>query len=148
MDQDALTIPACPLTTCNAAATVSHCYTATGFPRPMHAARVAVMQAAAAGADVGPAVPPAPAGRKTGSRPSQKQAGILAAAIARGGLYELSAYRFAGDAQKRAAVLAMADDARGWMRKADETPHATLYEITVEGRNAEARYRDWMNGKK
>lgn len=146
MDQVTLTIPACPLATCTAGAGVSHCYTATGFPRPMHAVRVTLMQQAATAADSTPPVEPRPAGHLAGRRPSDKQALILAAAIRNGGVYELSGYRFAGDAQRRAAVLAMANDSRGWMRKLRETEHGTLYEITNEGRNAEARYRAWMNG--
>jgi hypothetical protein len=146
VDQVTLTIPACPLATCTAGAGVSHCYTATGFPRPMHAVRVALMQDTVRAADSTPPAAPRPAGRLTGRRPSDKQAAILAAAIRGGGMYELSGYRFAGDAQRRAAVVAMADDARGWMREVEETEHGTLYEITNEGRDAEARYRAWMNG--
>lgn len=147
MDQvKTLAVPGCPLATCEAGAGDSRCYTATGFPRPMHTARIQLMQTIAQVADTAPAAEPRPAGRLTGRTPSPKQGRILAAAIRGGGIYELSGYRFAGDAQRRAAVLAMADDARGWMRELRETPHATLYEITPEGRNAEARFRE-KNGE-
>lgn len=137
--------PVCPLATCDAPAGASYCLTPTGFRRPLHDVRVAAMQATAAGTPA-PAVEQPPAGRLAHRRPSEKQVKILAVAADDGGLYELSGYGFHGEAQRRAAVLAMVDDSRGWMRHVRETQHGTLYEITNEGRSALARYRDWMNG--
>lgn len=138
-------IPACTLATCGAGAGVSYCLTPTGFRRPMHAVRVAALRATADGIPVVSA-PPTPAGKNAHRRPSEKQANILGRAVDNGGLYELSGYGFHGEAQKRQAVLAMADPSRGWMRHVQETQHGTVYEITNEGRDALARYRDWMNG--
>lgn len=137
--------PACELVTCGAPAGASYCLTPTGFRRPLHAVRLAAMQATADGQDTPPPAP-APAGRHAHKRPTEKQAGILARAEADGGLYELSGYGFSGEAQRRAAVLSMVNDTRGWMRHVRETTHGTLYEITSPGRGALARYRDWMNG--
>jgi len=129
--------PACP--TCVAQAGDVWCYTATGFRRHWHAARRRA-------ADGQPAPEQKPAGHLTGRRPSDKQANILAAAIAGDDTYEVSGYGFHGEAQKRAAMLAMADEARGWFRHLRETQHGTLYEITDAGRDAAARYETWMNG--
>lgn len=138
-------IPACTLATCGAAAGTRYCLTPTGFRRPLHAVRVAAIQAAAAGTPAPPA-PERPAGRHAHRRPSDKQARILAQAADSGGLYELSGYGFHGEAQRRTAVLAMVDNARGWMRHVRQTQHGDLYEITNGGRDALARYRAWMNG--
>jgi hypothetical protein len=103
------------------------------------------MQATAAGTPI-TAADPKPAGRNAHRRPSEKQAHILAQAADDGGLYELSGYGFHGEAQRRAAVLAMVDESRAWMRHVRETQHGDLYEITNGGRDALARYRQWMNG--
>jgi hypothetical protein len=131
--------PDCPLKTCSATVGDVWCYTPTGFRRHWHAARRAVVAGATA-----PAVPAA--GKLAGRRPSEAQQRILAAAMAGGGMYELSGYTFHGDAQRRAAMTAMADQARGWFRQLHHTDHGTMFEITDTGRNAYYRYKDWMNG--
>lgn len=138
-------IPACTLATCGAPAGARYCLTPTGFRRPLHAVRVAAIEAAAA-TPITPAAP-RPAGRLAHRRPSDKQARLLAQAVNNGGLYELSGYGFHGEAQRRTAVLAMTDDARGWMRHVRQTQHGDLYEITNGGRDALARYQTWMNGR-
>lgn len=131
--------PACPRDRCRATAGDLWCYTATGFRRHWHAAR----RLLAAGQN-----PPAAAadGSRTGQRPSEAQQRILTQAVAGGGLYEVSGYTFAGDAQRRAAMTAMAGPACGWFRHVQETPHGDVYEITDAGRRAYYRYQDWMNG--
>lgn len=132
--------PACPRPSCGARAGDPWCLTATGFPRGMHAARLALIRGEEPAAGK-------PAGALTGRRPSEAQQRILVQAAAAGGLYELSGYRFHGDAQRRAAMTAMADDARGWFREVRHTDHGTLFEITTAGRSAAYRYEDWMNGR-
>ncbi len=136
------TIPACRHKTCGARPGDRNCYTPTGFVRHWHVIRV---NDAAAG-DQTTEPDRAPAGRLAGRRPSEKQAGILAQAVHNGGLYEMSGYSFAGDAQRRAATLSMAGEERGWFQHVRETQHGTLYEITPAGRDALARWDAWMNG--
>ncbi len=130
--------PACP--SCPAQAGDLACYTATGFPRHWHARRRTLA--------LGGTLPAAkPAKSRAGARPSHKQADILASAISNDGVYEVSGYRFRGDAQRRSAMAAMSDDTRGWFTHAGETPHGTLYKITQTGRDAWARYEAWMRGE-
>lgn len=130
-----LNTPDCPRSGCGAKAGDPQCYSATGFPVPMHKVRLH----GAAREKV--------AGRLAHRRPSDKQYLILAAAVDAGGMYELSGYRFAGDAQRRAAMTAMVDVERGWFVRLRDTQHGTLYEITDAGRNAYYRYVDWMDGR-
>lgn len=132
--------PACPTKSCRAVAGDPWCYTATGFRRHMHAARWALIE--------GKPVSERPAGSMAGRRPSHLQADILSWAIAdENGQWELSGYTFSGDAQRRAAMLAMSDEPRGWFTKVRETDHGTLYQVTDVGRAAWQRYDDWMNGR-
>lgn len=130
-----LNTPDCGHLGCNAKAGDPWCYTRTGFPRSMHAVR----RRGAAQDKV--------AGKRAALRPSEKQYQIMQAAVDGGGMYELSGYRFAGDAQRQAAMAAMADVERGWFVRVRDTQHGTLYEITDTGRNAYYRYIDWMDGK-
>lgn len=132
--------PACPLPTCPAGEGDRFCYTATGFPRQWHTAR----RKRALG-DTAPE--PSAAGSLAHRRPSEAQHRLLAQAMAGGGVYELSGYRFHGDAQRRRAMQAMAGTERGWFRHVRETPHGTVYEITDDGRSAYYRYEDWMDGR-
>jgi hypothetical protein len=138
-------IPACPHPGCGAATGDRYCYTPTGFIRHLHTVRKHAIEVAAG--RTGPA-PEKKAGRNTRSRPKDKQALILAAAVADGGLYEVSGYGFHREAQRRASVLSMVDESRGWMTHLRETQHGDLYEITTEGRNALARYQAWLRGEK
>lgn len=132
--------PACPTATCRAGKGNPWCYTATGFPRAMHTARLKLIAGAAPAEKT--------AGSLAGKRPSHLQADILGWAIADpDGQWELSGYRFRGDAQRRAAMLAMAADTRGWFSHVRETDHGTLYQVTDAGRAAWQRYDDWMNGR-
>jgi hypothetical protein len=104
----------------------------------MHAARLRLIAGEAAPA------PPA-AGSRTGSRPSHIQARLLGRALDNAdGEWELSGYRFNGDAQRRAAMQAMAGETRRWFVKVRDTEHGTLYRITAEGRAAFGRYAKWM----
>jgi hypothetical protein len=146
----AVNIPACRYKTCGAREGDRRCYTTTGWARHMHAIRVQDITAAANTTTVPAAAPEQnPAGHLTGRRPSDKQAGILAqAANDDNGQYELSGYGFHGEAQRRAAVSAMTDPARGWLRHVRETRHGTLYQITTPGRAALTRYTTWMSGGK
>ncbi len=131
--------PACTYEGCGAQAGDLWCYTATRFRRPWHYVR----RQAAAG-ESAPA--PKPAGSLTNRRPSHKQGDMLAFAIANGGTYEVSGYGFHGEAQKRNAMLAMVNEARGWFRHLRETQHGTLYEITEAGWLASDRYETWLSG--
>lgn len=126
--------PACRHPDCGALAGDPACYTATGFPRGQHKVRWK------------PAAPTPEPGSLSDRRPSSKQHDIMRQAMAAGGLYELSGYRFHGDAQRRAAMQPMADPARGWFRRVRDTDHGTLYDLTDAGRNAYYRYQDWMDG--
>lgn len=126
---------------CTARAGDLNCYTATGFPRPWHARRRRLA--------LGETLPDKPAaGSLAGKRPTHKQAEILGWAIANNNQYELSGYRFHGDAQRRAAMTPMADETRGWFDHVRETDHGTLYKITEGGLTAFARYEAWMRGEK
>lgn len=131
--------PPCPFKPCRAQAGDRFCYTATGFPRHWHAARVR----AAAGHDQAAA---RPAGHLAGRRPTDAQHRILSQAVADDGRYELSGYRFHGDAQRRSAMQSMSGPERGWFSPVGETPHGTLYKITEDGLAAWQRYETWMNG--
>jgi hypothetical protein len=126
---------ACPEPTCGAQQGDLWCYTPTGFRRGFHSSR----RALALGQ-------PAPAKKKpsTDARPSHKQGDMLAWAIHHDGQYEVSGYTFHGEAQKRAAMNAMVE--RSWFRRLRDTDHGTLYEITDDGRQASARYENWMSG--
>jgi hypothetical protein len=124
---------------CGAQAGDPWCYTATGFRRHQHAVRVRDAQG----------VPPAaekPAGSLAGRRPTDKQYLIILAAANGEGCYEVSGYGFHGEAQIRAAMDAMVDDARGWFTRVRETQHGTLFQLTDAGRTAGIRYETWMNG--
>ncbi len=133
--------PPCRHKGCGAQRGDRWCYTATGFRRHWHAVRRAdVDNPPAAGQ------PTAPAGKLARRRPSEAQQRILGAAMGNGGLYELSGYTFHGDAQRRAAMGAMSNPARGWFTRLRETQHGTLYEITNAGRAAFYRYEEWMQG--
>lgn len=123
-----LTASNCPR--CTAKAGDPLCYTTSGYPRPMHVVRRN-------------AVVPVP-GRLAARRPSARQHAMMSQALTNGGLYELSGYQFAGDAQRRAAMTAAADVEHGWFRHVRETAHGTLFELTEEGRLAYYRYEDWM----
>ena len=134
--------PDCPHPGCPAKAGNAWCYTATGFPRSMHAARLALIAGEA------PKTGPAD-GSLAARRPSHLQADILSWALADpAGRWELSGYRFRGDAQRRSAMAAMSHPARGWFTHVKETDHGTLYEITDAGREAWGRYEIWMSGGK
>ncbi len=135
-------MPACTQPGCGAAAGDRNCYTASGWRRHPHAVRMRALAAA----DTGEPEPERTPGRMAGRRPTHKQADILAAAVAAGGLFETCEWSISGAAATRAAVYAMADDARGWMKDVRATKDGRLYEITTEGRNALARYEHWMNG--
>lgn len=126
--------PACPHSGCGAQAGDPRCYTRTGFPRHQHAVRKKT--------DAREKV----AGKLAARRPSDAQHRIMQQAMGGGGLYELSGYRFRGDAQRQSAMAAMADVERGWFRFVEERQHGTLYELTEAGRLAYYRYEDWMNG--
>ncbi len=131
--------PACTQPGCGATAGDPNCYTASGFVRPPHQVRTTTRQA------LTPDTPP-PAGRLSGRRPSDKQARILAKAETSGGLFETCEWPVSGAAATRAAVYAMAGDARGWMKEIRATADGRLYEMTSAGREALARYRAWMAG--
>lgn len=133
-DDPRVNTPACTHAGCGALAGDPNCYTATGFPRAQHKVRWET-----------PKAPGAP-GSLSGRRPTDKQHELMFWAMREGGLYELSGYRFSGDAQRRASMASMADPQRGWFRKVRETAHGTLYELTDAGRAAYYRYEDWMNG--
>lgn len=135
-------IPPCTQPGCDAAAGDRNCYTASGWRRHPHAVRLRAMSAA----DVGEPEPERTPGRNAGRRPTHKQADILAAAAANGGLFETCEWAISGAAATRAAVYAMADESRGWMTDVRATADGRLYEITTAGRNALARYEHWMNG--
>jgi hypothetical protein len=108
------------------------CRSPRGNPAPVHRVRLVVARGGAVGlADAG-------------ARPSQKQAGILAAAVAAGGIYWVSQYDHHGDAARRRSMRIMVD--RGWFELRDSGAHDDRYEITNLGRNAYARYQEWMNG--
>jgi hypothetical protein len=104
-------MPACTQPGCGAAAGDRTCYTASGWRRHPHAVRMRALAAA----DAGEPEPKKPAGRLARQRPTHKQADILAAAIHNGGLFETCEWPISGAALTRAAVYAMADEARGWM---------------------------------
>lgn len=127
-----LNTPDCAHLGCGAKAGDTRCYTRTGFPRSMHAVRRKTTALARV------------AGRLAGRRPTEKQHHLMAQAMANGGMYELSGYRFHGDAQRQAAMASMADPARGWFRHVTETQHGAVYELTGAGRLAYYRYEDWM----
>lgn len=131
--------PPCPLKTCRAVAGDLWCYTPTGFRRHWHAARWRIVEGGQPKAETA-------AGALSGRRPSEAQHRILAWAIHQAGYYDLSGYTFHGDAQRRAAMTAMADPARGWFARVRATDHGTLYKITDAGRAAFQRYENWMNG--
>jgi hypothetical protein len=133
--------PQCPLKTCKAAAGTTYCVTPTGFRRGFHKARLALIE-------TGKAPVEKPAGSLTDRRPSHAQADMLAAAISRGGLFEVSGYNFHGDAGRRATMQAMADEARDWFTFSHSTAHCEVYQITDAGRAAWRRYDDWMHGRK
>ena len=135
-------MPACTQPGCGAAAGDRNCYTASGWRRHPHQVRLRAM----ANADRGEPEPERPAGRNAKRRPSHKQADVLAAAVENGGLFETCEWAISGAAATRAAAYAMADESRGWMKHVRATKDGQLYEITTEGRNALARYQDWMNG--
>lgn len=133
--------PACPF--CRAQAGDRWCYTATNFRRHWHAMRWALVDAAKAAA---PAPAPAPARKPKPKRASEAQYRILCRAMTDGGLYELSGYRFHGDAQRRAAMRAMVE--KQWFRYVRETQHGSLHELTNDGRNAFYAYEEWMRSKR
>lgn len=79
---------------------------------------------------------------KKDGRPSHSQADMLAAAAANGGIFLLCGYNFHGvDAQRR-TMVAMRN--KGWMEFRESGPHEDRYEMTNDGRNALARYQEWM----
>ena len=121
----------CPRVTCRAPAGIA-CVTATGYQRPPHHDRITQ---AAGKAPAGLK----PAGSLTGRRPTPAQQRILAQAVNNGGGYELSGYRFHGDAQRRAAMGAMVDEARGWFVRREVTADGTVFEVTDAGRAAHTR---------
>lgn len=132
----------CTFRGCGAQQGDLNCYTATGFPRPWHAVR----RSAAAGET--PAAAPA-AGSASGRRPTHKQADILLSAVHNdSGEYEVSGYRFHGDAQRRQAMDSMVGPARGWFERVRHTDHGTLYKITDAGRAASDRYEAWLGGSR
>lgn len=92
-------------------------------------------------------MPAKPSGHLAGRRPSHKMADILAAALRDGGQFETCEWSISGASAARAAVYAMAADARGWMTKVRNTADGELYQVTDAGRAAWQRYDDWMNGR-
>jgi hypothetical protein len=135
--------PACPLKTCKAPADSRFCVTPTGFPRGFHKARLQLIETGQAPAEK-------PAGSLAGRRPSYAQAGMLAFALSTdgNGLYEVSGYTFHGDAQRRATMQSMVDEARGWFEFSHSTEHCEVYRITDAGRAAYQRFDDWYHGRK
>lgn len=132
--------PPCPLASCRAAAGSTWCVTPTGFRRHMHTVRRRMI-------DGTPAPAPKPAGSLVRRRPTRPQAGLLAAAVTgESGEVEVSGYTFRGDAQRRAAMAAMTDEARGWFTYVRSTAHCEVYAVTAAGRAAWQRYDAWMNG--
>jgi hypothetical protein len=132
--------PPCPVTSCRAPAGSTWCVTPTGFRRHMHTVRRRMIDGA-----------PAPAAKPAGSlvrrRPTRPQAGLLAVAVTGpAGEVEVSGYTFSGDAQRRAAMAAMTDPARGWFTYVRSTAHCEVYAVTDAGRAAWRRYEDWMEG--
>lgn len=108
------------------------CVTAQGYSTPVHKIRVIVARGGT----------PTPVNK--GARPSHNQADMLAAAIANGGIYLLCGYNFHGVDQLRRTMRACVT--KQWFELREYGQHEDRYEITNAGRNAHARYQEWMDG--
>lgn len=106
------------------------CVTEGGYGARTHRVRLVVAR--------GGAVAPV---RKDG-RPSHSQADMLAAAAADGGIFLLCGYNFHGVPAQKRTMKALVD--KGWMEFREYGQHEDRYELTNDGRNALARYREWM----
>lgn len=108
------------------------CVTAQGYSSAAHRVRIVVARGGR----------PAPV--KKDSRPSRAQADMLAAAVAGGGIYLLCGYSFHGVDRLRRSMKAMVD--KDWFEFREALQAEDRYEITNGGRNALARYQEWMGG--
>jgi hypothetical protein len=108
------------------------CVTAQGYATTTHRPRLVVARGGT----------PPPVNKK--ARPSHTQADMLAAATANGGVFLLCGYNFHGVDQQRRTMKSMVD--KEWFEFRESLAHEDRYEITNDGRNALARYEEWMTG--
>lgn len=128
--QTALTVPCPPPRGCGRPAGQG-CVTPQGYSSRPHRVRVLTARGGT----------PTPV--NTTARPSHPQADILDAAVAQGGIYLLPGYNFAGVDRLRRTMKGMID--KGWLEFREHLTHECRYEITNSGRDAHARYHEWMN---
>jgi hypothetical protein len=129
----ALTV-ACPQPTGCGRPAGQCCVTAQGYATVNHRVRVLVARGGT----------PAPV--RTDQRPSRTQARILTAAIDQGGIYLLTQYNLHGVAPLRQAMAAMVT--KGWFEFREALITEDRYEITDEGRAAQARRPEPTRGRK